>query len=73
MAGENARAKTFNIRFSDEEWRRLDRVAEHYALTAAGVIRMLLKREVDAIARASASNVSTRVERSRVTPKRRTR
>lgn len=44
------RAKTFNIRFSEEELARLDSVAEHYALTAAGVIRMLIKREADGIA-----------------------
>ncbi|WP_146652723.1 hypothetical protein [Labilithrix luteola] len=43
------RAKTFNIRFSEEELGRLDKVAEHYALTAAGVIRMLVKREADEI------------------------
>lgn len=43
------RAKTFNIRFSEEESERLDAVAEHYALTAAGVIRMLVKREADRI------------------------
>jgi hypothetical protein len=43
------RAKTFNIRFSEEELSRLDLVAEHYALTAAGVIRMLVKREADGI------------------------
>lgn len=47
---ELVRAKTFNIRFSEEELARLDLVAQHYALTAAGVIRMLVKREADAIA-----------------------
>lgn len=50
QTAELVRAKTFNIRFSEEELARLDLVAEHYALTAAGVIRMLLKRESDAIA-----------------------
>lgn len=46
---EPVRAKTFNIRFSEEELARLDAVANHYALTAAGLIRMLVKREADAI------------------------
>jgi hypothetical protein len=50
QTAEIVRAKTFNIRFSDEELARLDLVAEHYALTAAGVIRMLVKREADSIA-----------------------
>jgi len=50
QTAELVRAKTFNIRFSEEELARLDAVAQHYALTAAGVIRMLVKREADAIA-----------------------
>jgi|HubBroStandDraft_5_1064220.scaffolds.fasta_scaffold196898_2 hypothetical protein len=41
--------KMFTIRFSEEESARLDAVAEHYALTAAGVLRMLVKREHDAL------------------------
>jgi predicted DNA-binding protein len=41
--------KMFTIRFSEEELARLDLVAKHYALTAAGVLRMLVKREADAI------------------------
>lgn len=51
MQTDLVRAKTFNIRFSQEELDRLEAVAQHYALTAAGLIRMLVKREADAIAR----------------------
>ena len=43
------RERQLNIRLSDQEAARLDRVAEHYGLNAAGVIRMLVKREHDAI------------------------
>lgn len=44
-----ARERLFNIRLSEEEAARLDRLASHYGLNAAGVIRMLLKREDDAL------------------------
>jgi hypothetical protein len=44
-----AREKLFNMRMSDEEWARLDFLAEHFNLNAAGVLRMLVKREFDAV------------------------
>lgn len=44
----NMREKLFTMRMSDEESARLDAVARHYGLNAAGVIRMLVKREYDA-------------------------
>jgi len=44
-----AREKLFNMRMSEEEWSRIERLAEHYSLNAAGVLRMLVKREVDAL------------------------
>lgn len=47
---EVARDRLFNMRLSEEESARLDRIAAHYGLNAAGAIRMLLKREDDAIA-----------------------
>jgi predicted DNA-binding protein len=43
------RERLFTMRMSDEESQRLEAVAKHYALNAAGVIRMLVKREFDAI------------------------
>lgn len=49
MQTEAVRAKTFNIRFSDEEWGLLDSLSEHYGLPAAGLIRWLLKKEQRAI------------------------
>jgi predicted DNA-binding protein len=45
------REKLFTMRMSDEESTRLDTVAKHYGLNAAGVLRMLVKREYDSIAR----------------------
>ena len=67
---EVVRAKTFNIRFSEEELARLDRVAEHYALTAAGVIRMLVKREADALPAAAPPAAPSSRPRSKPAKKR---
>ena len=44
------RERLFTMRMSDEEHARLDAVAKHFALNAAGVVRMLVKREFDALA-----------------------
>lgn len=54
------RAKQLNIRLSDEEADRLERVARHYGLNAAGVIRFLLKREDDAIGMAAGRPASAK-------------
>lgn len=43
------REKTFNIRMSAEETERLEAVATHHGLTAASVIRMLVKHEAEKI------------------------
>lgn len=43
------REKQLNIRMSPEEAQRLDAVAEHYSLSAAAVLRMLVKREHDSL------------------------
>ena len=51
------REKQLNIRLSEEEAERMELVAAHYGLNGAGVVRMLLKREADAI-RAKAAKVS---------------
>ena len=45
MQTAEVRAKLFNVRFSDEEWARLEALCNHYGLNAAGLIRMLLKKE----------------------------
>jgi hypothetical protein len=47
----NMREKLFTMRMSEEESLRLDAVARHYGLNAAGVLRMLVKREHDVVAR----------------------
>jgi sulfur relay (sulfurtransferase) DsrC/TusE family protein len=39
------RERLFTMRMSEEEWRRLALVAEHYGLNGAGAIRMLLKEK----------------------------
>ncbi|MBN1607488.1 MAG: hypothetical protein JW940_12695 [Polyangiaceae bacterium] len=43
------RERLFTMRMSTEESERLDRLAEHFGLNGAGVIRMLLKREDDSV------------------------
>ena len=52
--------KTFKLRLDEEDRERLDRLAAHYGLPVAAALRMLVKREADALAR----------ETPRVTPKR---
>lgn len=48
-----ARTRLFNMRFSRDEWLRLQTIAERYGLTPTDVIRMLLKREADRVAATS--------------------
>jgi len=45
VAAPVVQRRMFTIRFSEEELARLEKVARHYGLTSAGVLRMLLKRE----------------------------
>ncbi len=58
QTGPVARDRLFNMRLSEDEAARLERLATHYGLNAAGVIRMLLKREDDLI-RATAGSATT--------------
>lgn len=44
-----AQRKLFAIRLSEEETDRLQALARHYGLTVAGMLRMLTKREADAL------------------------
>jgi len=54
-ADNSMREKQLNIRLSPEEAARLEEVAEHYSLSAAAVLRMLVKREHDLISPAKAA------------------
>jgi len=45
MQTATMRAKLFNVRFSDEEWQRLEALTGHLGLNAANLIRMLLKEK----------------------------
>lgn len=48
MHTDPVREKLFNMRMSVDEWERLDRLAKHYGLNAASMIRMLvMDRERD--------------------------
>lgn len=42
-----ARTKMWNVRMSQAERRRLDRIARHYGLNGANTIRMLIKKAYD--------------------------
>ena len=53
MQTSSMRERMFTMRLSDEESARLESVAAHYGLNAAGVLRMLVKREADALAAAA--------------------
>jgi antitoxin component of RelBE/YafQ-DinJ toxin-antitoxin module len=44
-----ARGRLLNFRVNDEEWERLQRLADHYGLNVSGVIRMLAKRDAVAL------------------------
>jgi antitoxin component of RelBE/YafQ-DinJ toxin-antitoxin module len=41
--------RQFNMRLSPDDSRRFQKVADKYALSITGAIRMLVKREFDAI------------------------
>ena len=41
--------RQFNMRFGDEDQARLNLLSAHYEMTAAQVIRMLIKRDVEAL------------------------
>ena len=50
-AAEVVREKQLNVRLSPDELERLERVASHYGLSGPNVLRMLLKREDERLAR----------------------
>jgi len=54
MEAVMSREKTFNMRLSDEEAARFERVAAHYALPVASMIRMIVKEKDAQIARDTA-------------------
>jgi predicted DNA-binding protein len=58
-----AREKLFNMRMSAEEWTRLDSLAKHYGLNAAGVIRMLVKADADRLRKPDVQDVGARKPR----------
>jgi len=60
-----AREKLFNMRMSADEWDRLEFLAQHYSLNAAGVVRMLVKERVDLLRRELASERTPRAEPSK--------
>lgn len=39
------REKTFNIRFSEDEWARLEKLCAFHGINAAALLRMLMKKE----------------------------
>jgi len=54
----------FKLRFDADDRARLDRIAAHYASSHAGAIRMLMKREDDAITAQLATTPNRRPKRS---------
>lgn len=41
----DVRENQLNIKMSDDEWARLDRLTVHFGLNAAGVVRFLLREK----------------------------
>jgi predicted DNA-binding protein len=60
---DGMREKTFNIRFSEEEWERLDRLSAAHGLNAASLIRMLLKHADTASDREKATFTARAVDK----------
>lgn len=58
------RETQLNIRLNDEEAARLEYVARHYGLNGPAVVRLLLKREADAIAAKTPSPTKPRRRRT---------
>jgi predicted DNA-binding protein len=50
-----AKTLMFKLRLDDADRERLDRVAEHYSAPAATVIRILIKKEFDAVGLAASA------------------
>jgi len=48
-AAPTMREKQLNVRLNPEEVARLEAVADHYSLSAAAALRMLVKREHDSL------------------------
>ena len=44
------RTKQFNVRLNEDEEQRLEKLAEHYSVSPANVIRILIKQRSDEIA-----------------------
>jgi antitoxin component of RelBE/YafQ-DinJ toxin-antitoxin module len=51
MNATQVRETQLNVRLSDEERERLERVAAHYGLSGPNVLRMLLKRDAERLER----------------------
>lgn len=45
------RDTNLQVRMSDEELERIRQLAAHYGITVAALIRMLVKRDMDAVKR----------------------
>jgi len=52
MGTNGDREAQVKVRLSDEDRGRLDRLVAHYALNPSALVRMLIKREADAVERA---------------------
>ncbi len=63
QSAQDMRERLFTMRMSEEEHVRLERVAVHYGLNAAGLIRMLLKREERTLGPELATPKPARVKR----------
>jgi antitoxin component of RelBE/YafQ-DinJ toxin-antitoxin module len=59
------RERLFTMRMNDDEYDRLQRVADKYGLSLVAAVRMLVKREADAIGVPPPANTNQRKPRKR--------
>lgn len=57
---QGMRERLFTMRMSEEEHERMERIAAHYGINAASLLRMMLKREEAALAERLADLVHRR-------------
>lgn len=67
------RDRLFNMRMSVDEFDRLDALVRHYGIPASNVVRMLLKREADALGIANSPAPEPAPAEAAATPKRSTK
>jgi len=62
---DDLRIRQFNVRLNDDEAERLEKLAAHYSVSAANVIRLLIKARSDELAAEEAAKPVTKPRKPR--------